>query len=142
MSSIRKLFAILPAVLAVTSALSVDTTTNADTLAKAVLGQGIQLVKASFKGSSSSAGTFSNGPQGIRNAAVLTSGEAADVISDADDDTVDSKTGGQGGADDLCGPLAGDATSYDATVLSMEVELDDGFDGFAAEFVCKCSIPS
>lgn len=136
MSNIRQIVSILPAVLAVSSALTVQNTNNADTLAKAILGEGIKLVSASFKGSAMSSGTFTAGPQGIRNAGVLTTGDVQDVISDpATDGEVDSKSDGAEGADDLCGPLADGATSYDATVLSMEVELDDGFDGFAAEFV-------
>jgi len=136
MSNIRQIVSILPAILAVSSALTVQNTNNADTLAKAILGEGIKLVSASFKGSSMSSGTFTAGPQGIRNAGVLTTGDVQDVIPDpATDDEVDSKSDGADGADDLCGPLADGATSYDATVLSMEVELSDGFDGFAAEFV-------
>ncbi|KAG0136695.1 hypothetical protein HOY82DRAFT_598947 [Tuber indicum] len=118
------------------SGLSITPTGNADTLAKAILGSspGIKLVSASYSGSPDSSGTYTDGPQGIRNAAVLTSGDAVDTIIAAGSSEDISKAKGTAGST-LCSALAGGASSYDAAVLTMNVELLSGFTGFFTEFI-------
>jgi len=117
------------------SGLAVTPTGNADTLAKAILGSspGIKLVSASYAGSPDSAGTYTDGPQGIRNAAVLTSGDAVDTVGSGTNVDISKSKGTAGSA--LCSSLAGGATSYDAAVLTMNVELLSGFTGFFTEFI-------
>lgn len=118
------------------SGLAVTPTGDANTLAQAILGSspGIKLVSASYAGSPDSSGTYTDGPQGIRNAAVLTSGNAVDTIIGPGSDADISKSKGTAGSP-LCSALAGGASSYDAAVLTMNVELLSGFTGFFTEFI-------
>lgn len=119
------------------SALSITPTGNADTLAKAILGNspGIKLVSASYAGSPDSSGTYTDGPMGIRDAAVLTSGNAVDTIigPTTSNKDIGEEKGTPGSP--LCSSLAGGAASFDAAVLTMQVELLSGYSGFFSEFI-------
>ncbi|CUS14688.1 unnamed protein product [Tuber aestivum] len=117
------------------SGLAVTPTGDANTLAQAILGSspGIKLVSASYAGSPDSSGTYTDGPQGIRSAAVLTSGDAVDTIGAGTESDI-SKAKGTAGST-LCSALAGGSSSYDAAVLTMNVELLSGFTGFFTEFI-------
>lgn len=119
------------------SSLSVTPTNNADDLAKAVLGTtGLTLKSATYSGAAGASGIFTDGPQSIRNAAVLTTGRATDTISKAGEvENIDGVANGGSGSPTLCGQLANGAPSFDAAILTMEVELATGYDGFEAQFV-------
>ncbi|RPA97969.1 hypothetical protein L873DRAFT_1790658 [Choiromyces venosus 120613-1] len=118
------------------SGLVVTPTGDANVLAQAVLGAspGIKLVSASYAGAPDGSGTYTDGPQGIRNSAVLTSGNAVDtVIGPTTSGDIDKSKGTAGSS--LCSGLANGAPSFDGAVLTMNVELLPGFTGFFSEFV-------
>jgi hypothetical protein len=132
-SSLRGLA--LSALFAAASAqLSVSKTDDATAMAQALVGPGVKVVRASFTGASGSAGTFSKGPQGIRNGLVLSTGNVQNVgLVDSILD-ISHSLGTPGSS--LCDSLSGGG-SHDAAVLSMDVELGEGFTGLSASFVCK-----
>ncbi|PWW78883.1 hypothetical protein C7212DRAFT_275149 [Tuber magnatum] len=118
------------------SGLAINPTGDANTLAQAILGSspGIKLVSASYAGAPDSSGTYTDGPLGIRNAAVLTSGNAVDTIIGSGTGGDISKAKGTAGSP-LCSALADGTSSYDAAVLTLNVELLSGFTGFFTEFI-------
>lgn len=116
------------------SCLSVTPSNDANELAKALLGEGLTLVSATFSGAASSAGLYTHGPLGIRNSIILTTGDAVDVIPGPGTAGEISKSKGTAG-NSLCKALNGGAESYDAALLSMDVILKPGFSGFSSEFI-------
>jgi hypothetical protein len=137
-----KFYIIIMGAAALANALQVTPSDDGTQLANAVLGVGLKLVPGSAKyvGAKEGSGTFTDGPQGIRDAAVLTSGLVMDTVPKGtsvrtkEDDF--SRPAGTAGNDVLCGPLSGGVyKSLDAAVLTMEVQLDTEYDGVAAQFV-------
>ncbi|KAH0604630.1 uncharacterized protein H6S33_006298 [Morchella sextelata] len=119
---------------ATTNALIVTPTDDATALANAVLGPGITLVSATYSGASGSSGTYTDGPLGIRDSIVMTSGNAIDTVpgpGTSEELSKDRNTAGSA----LCQSLNGGVQTYDAAVLSMDVILETGYAGFFSEFV-------
>lgn len=91
---------------------------NAMQLAQKIVGQGVQIVNAWFKGSSTSAGFFTDntGTLGISSGVLLTSGKAANVAAAAS-----SQNDASFGAGDVdLTNLVGTGTGNDACVLEFE----------------------
>lgn len=116
------------------SCLSVTPSNDANALAKALLGEGLTLVSATFSGAASSAGLYTQGPLGIRNSIVLTTGDAVDVIPGPGTAGEISKSKNTAG-NSMCRDLNGGTETYDAALLSMNVILKPGFSGFSSEFI-------
>jgi hypothetical protein len=125
----QKLAAVTAAVLTGASALSVTPTGDATTLANAILGPGLTLISATFQGASTGSGTYTSGPLGIRDSAILTSGDALHPNAPSTPGTTQDLPG-FGRCDTLSG---GD--SFDAAVLTLEVSLAEGFPGFFSQFI-------
>lgn len=116
------------------SCLSVTPSNDAHALAKALLGEGLTLVSATFSGAAASSGLYTKGPLGIRDSIVLTTGDAVDVIPGPSTNGDISKANG-GSGNSMCEALNGGVVSFDAAVLSMDVILQPGFTGFSSEFI-------
>jgi hypothetical protein len=114
-------------------ALTIGTTSDANTLANALLGSGtaISITLVSYSGAAVASGTYSDGPLGIANGAILTSGDAQLALPPSD-------SGGTGfdnnlPGDPLCDALISGFTSYDATKLEIHFTLAPGFDGISLQ---------
>lgn len=116
------------------SCLSVTPSNDAHALAKALLGEGLTLVSATFSGAAASSGLYTKGPLGIRDSIVLTTGDAVDVIpGPGTKDEISKSNGGSGNS--MCEALNGGVVSFDTAFLSMDVILQPGFTGFSSEFI-------
>ncbi|KAH0543249.1 hypothetical protein FGG08_002413 [Glutinoglossum americanum] len=125
----NKLAAVAAVALTGVSAANITPTGDANTLANAILGPGVSLISASFQGAATGSGTYTDGPLGIKDAAILTSGDALHPYDPSTSGT-EQDLPGFGRCDDLSGGV-----SFDAAVLTMEVELDEGYPGFFSQFV-------
>lgn len=110
-------------------ALSVTTTNDANALLNAMLGSGgaITVTSVSYSGAAIASGTYTDGPLGIGNGALLTSGLAQNALPP-------NNSGASGQANDqsghpLCDNLIPGYTSYDAALLTIHFDLAAGFDG-------------
>jgi hypothetical protein len=112
-------------------ALNVTTTNQASALAGTMLGPGgsITIVSASYSGGPEAAGTYTNGPLGIADGAVLTSGSAQLCLPPNDSESSSASNGLPG--DPLCDALIPGFMSYDATKLTIVFDLAPGFDGIS-----------
>ncbi|KAM0388129.1 hypothetical protein ACHAQC_009953 [Fusarium culmorum] len=118
--------AALSVLLPVSDAFSVTTTNDANSLANAILGQGITLLQASFSGAAISSGSFSEGPFGIGSGAILTSGSAIGALPNGDHYV----NNGAPGSDTYCGP-----NTFNAALLTVDFFLDPTYSGIRVEFI-------
>ncbi|ESU15120.1 hypothetical protein FGSG_08257 [Fusarium graminearum PH-1] len=118
--------AALSVLLPVSNAFSVTTTNDANTLANAILGQGITVLQASFSGAAVSSGLFSDGPFGIGSGAILTSGSAVGALPGGDHYV----NNGAPGSDTYCGP-----NTFNAALLTVDLFLDPTYSGIRVEFI-------
>ncbi|KAI6780273.1 uncharacterized protein J7T54_003052 [Emericellopsis cladophorae] len=116
-----------------TSDLQIANVINPIDLANGLFGPGIDVVSASFVGGSVGAGLFTNGPSEVLNAGlVLSSGDATSPATKGASTEVASVQLNQPG-NAICNDLAG-LTTFDATVLTINVLLDPALAGFSAYF--------
>jgi len=115
-------------------ALDIKPTGDAQTLAKAFLGKGGIVIKsATYTGGSQASGTFSAGPLGISDGAILTSGAAVNALPP-------NNTGSKGTnlslpGDPLCTQLAGGIGTFDAAKLQIVFTVLPGADGVSFDFI-------
>jgi hypothetical protein len=125
-NSIAKGFVTAAAVLPMfASALVINTTDDANVLSSSIVGSGITITSATFLGSETSAGTFSDGISsglGIDSGIILTSGDAS-LAAGPNNDSGSTGSFGGAGDSDLSG-LIGGANTFDATVLEMDFTTD------------------
>ncbi|KAI9766916.1 MAG: hypothetical protein M1840_006213 [Geoglossum simile] len=124
-----KLAAVAAVAITGASAVNITPTGDATTLANTLLGPGITLVSASFQGDAGGSGTYTDGPLGIKNSIILTSGNALHPYEPSTEGTA-LDLPGFGRCDELSG-----GTSFDAAVLTLHVTLDAGYPGFYSQFV-------
>ncbi|KAF5577307.1 hypothetical protein FPCIR_12192 [Fusarium pseudocircinatum] len=117
----------LVALLRASYAFSVTAVTDGDALASAIFGAGIIVISASFTGASDSSGTFTDGPFGMGDAAILTSGTAVGALLNGGH-FVDN---GAAGSVTYCGG----SSSNNAAILTADVMLLPGFGGMRFEVV-------
>jgi len=100
-------------------------TNDVYTLGQASLDTGtglpLTLVNASYIGGSTASGTFTNGPQGFGAGTILTTGVATDSLPTIPDPIPGVDNGAIG--NELCTKRIGAATTYNAAVLDMYVNL-------------------
>lgn len=116
----------LAALLRASYAFSVTANTDGNALASAIFGNGISVISASFNGASDSSGTFTDGPFGMGDAAILTSGAAVGALPNGDHYV----NNGAAGSATYCGGL-----SNNAAILTADVMLIPGFGGMRFEVV-------
>ena len=114
------------ALLSVCRAFSVQTSGDANALAGAIFGQGITVLQASYSGASVASGLFTDGPFGIGNAAILTSGSADGALPGGDHFV----NNGAPGSDQYC-----NTGTYNATILTADVIVNAGFTGVTFEII-------
>ncbi|KAF5567839.1 hypothetical protein FPHYL_3052 [Fusarium phyllophilum] len=117
----------LAALLHASYAFSVTADTDGNVLASAIFGTGISVISASFTGASDSSGIFTDGPFGMGDAAILTSGAAVGALPNGGH-FVDN---GAAGSVTYCGG----SSSHNAAILTADVMLLPGFGGMRFEVV-------
>ncbi|RYC95453.1 hypothetical protein BFJ63_vAg1738 [Fusarium oxysporum f. sp. narcissi] len=117
---------VLAALLRASYAFSVTANTDGNALASAIFGNGISVISASFTGASDSSGTFTDGPFGMGDAAILTSGAAVGALPNENHYV----NNGAAGSATYCGGL-----SNNAAILTADVMLIPGFGGVRFEVV-------
>lgn len=110
-------------------ALNVSPTDNAQALADAIMGSGsaITVTSVSYSGAAAASGLYSDGPLGMADGALLTSGSAVNALPPDDSGATTTANGLPGHA--LCDALIPGYTSYDATVLTINFDLAPLFNG-------------
>ncbi|KAJ3523119.1 hypothetical protein NM208_g12574 [Fusarium decemcellulare] len=107
-------------------AYSVSASGDATTLANAIFGQGITILQAQFSGAAISSGTFTDGPFGIGNAGILTSGAAEGSLAGGDHYV----NNGAAGSDTYCG-----SNTFNAAILTVDFLVQPGYNGVDVEFI-------
>jgi hypothetical protein len=113
-------------------------TTSNDPLvlgAAAVGSAGLVLVTQTYTGSSVAAGTFTSGPFGIGKGVILTSGKVTDAPITGTTISHPSYNNGAAGSS-LCTAIVGTKyTTYDSSVLTLNVTVPAGYNGITTRFV-------
>ncbi|KAJ4123004.1 hypothetical protein NW768_009996 [Fusarium equiseti] len=107
-------------------AFSVTATNDANTLASAIFGDGITVLQAAFSGAAISSGTFTDGPFGIGNGGILTSGAAVGALPNGNHYV----NNGAPGSDTYCGP-----NTFNAALLTVDILVGTGFSGLRVEAI-------
>ncbi|KAL2678468.1 hypothetical protein Neosp_009214 [[Neocosmospora] mangrovei] len=109
---------------------SISVVSNPETVANAIFTSGVSVTSASWNTgfSENAVGTFTNGPLGVASGGILTTGGSKDAAAyQAYSVNIEN---GAGASQTYCG---GD--SLDAAVLSVDIEVEQGFNGVEVEFV-------
>ncbi len=116
--------------------LDIVTSSDATTLANAVIGgagTGITVTAVSYSGHAQAAGTYTDGPLDIADGMVITSGQAVLALPPSNSGSTGFDQGLPG--DPLCAPLTAPHTSYDAAKLTLTFDLAPGYDGISVLFI-------
>ena len=110
-------------------ALNVTTSSDANALLGAMLGGGaaISVTSVSYSGAATASGTYTDGPLGIGDGALITSGAAQNALPPSDSGSTTQANGLPGHA--LCDALIPGYASQDASLLTIQFDLAAGFDG-------------
>ncbi|KAF4989014.1 hypothetical protein FDECE_14837 [Fusarium decemcellulare] len=109
------------------TAFSVTASNDANTLANAIFsGPGITILQAAFSGAAQSSGTFTEGPFGIGNAGMLTSGAAVGALPGGNHYV----NNGAPGSDRYCGP-----NTFNAAILTVDFFINPTYNGIDVEFI-------
>ncbi len=117
-------------------ALSISPTGDANALVGAVKGtggKGLTITSVEYSGVWDASGTFTAGPLGIPDGALLTSGQATIALPPNNSGSMGRSNGKAG--DPLCNQLIPGYTSYDAARLTIKFNLAAGYDGISFLFV-------
>ncbi|EEU34599.1 uncharacterized protein NECHADRAFT_104883 [Fusarium vanettenii 77-13-4] len=109
---------------------SISVVSNPETVANAIFTSGVSVTSASWNTgfNQNAVGTFTNGPLGVASGGILTTGGSKDAAAyQAYSVNIEN---GAGASQTYCG---GD--SLDAAVLSVDIEVQQGFNGVEVEFV-------
>jgi cysteine-rich repeat protein len=96
-------------------------------------GSGLQVTGATYTGNAQASGTYTGGPLGIGDGAILTSGEAILALPPNDSPQSSAEWGLAG--DPLCELLSPGFAMADAARLEIDFDLASGTDGFVFEFI-------
>ncbi|KAG8671082.1 hypothetical protein FPOAC2_04402 [Fusarium poae] len=116
----------LSALLPKCQAFSITETGDANALASAIFGPGIEILGATFSGASQSSGTFVDGPFGIGSGAILTSGLATGALPGGNKNVNNEAPGSV----TYCG-----SGSSNAAVLRVEFFVYPAYNGIRIEFI-------
>jgi hypothetical protein len=116
-------------------ALTINPTSDPNVLTNAFLSSGIAvtIITSSYSGAGSASATYSQGPLGISDGMLLTSGEANLALPPSEPFKV-SKQNNQPG-DPLCDALIPGFPSLDAAKLTIQFLLAPGFNGISFQFI-------
>ncbi|RTE80282.1 hypothetical protein BHE90_005210 [Fusarium euwallaceae] len=109
---------------------SISVVSNPQTVANAIFTSGVSVTSASWNAgfSENAVGTFTNGPLGVASGGILTTGGSKDAAEyQAYSLNIEN---GAGASQSYCGE-----NSLDAAVLSVDIEIQQGFNGVEVEFV-------
>ncbi|RSM06971.1 hypothetical protein CDV31_008813 [Fusarium ambrosium] len=109
---------------------SISVVSNPQTVANAIFTSGVSVTSASWNAgfSENAVGTFTNGPLGVASGGILTTGGSKDAAEyQAYSLNIEN---GAGASQSYCGE-----GSLDAAVLSVDIEVQQGFNGVEVEFV-------
>jgi len=117
-------------------ALDITPTDDATALTNAIIGSagsGITITSVAYTGAATASGTYTDGPLGIGDGALFTSGEAIIALPP-------SNSGGEGFNHNLpgnpyCDALTAPYASLDAAMLTITFDLEAGYDGLSLLFV-------
>ncbi|MBM4370685.1 MAG: choice-of-anchor L domain-containing protein, partial [Deltaproteobacteria bacterium] len=99
----------------------------------AVGGGGILITAVTYTGDAEASGTFTAGPLGIEDGALLTSGSATNALPPNDAGGITTSWGSPG--DPLCVEIAGGGNMQDAARLEITFVLQQGFDGIGFDYI-------
>ena len=120
----------------IVSAFSVSPTGDAATLANAALDNGFSIIGKSFTGASDCSGTYTDGPMGIDDGAILTTGDVTDAPLVNVEVRTHPNTNENTAGSALCNSIVGSSlTTYDAAVLTMNITVPLGYNGITAYFI-------
>ncbi|AKT37134.1 choice-of-anchor L domain-containing protein [Chondromyces crocatus] len=110
-------------------ALNVTPTDNAQALANALLGSGgaVSITSVSYSGAAHASGLFTDGPLGLADGTLLTTGRAIDALPPNSSPTTTTANNLPGHP--LCDALIPGYTSYDASILTITFDLAASFNG-------------
>ncbi|KAF3809010.1 hypothetical protein GCG54_00011204 [Colletotrichum gloeosporioides] len=127
MARTSTLIAALAAAIPLCLGFTVTASGDASVLANAIFtGPGVSVLSATFSGSATSSGTFTDGLGGIGNGAILTTGSAAGALPGGDHYV----NNGAGGSNTYCG-----TNTFNAAILSVSVAIANGYNGVQVEFI-------
>ena len=117
------------------AAITIGTTNDANALASALTSTSgaVTILSATYSGHGDASGTYSEGPLGIANGAILTSGSAQLALPPDDGGATGQDNGTSGDA--LCDALIPGYESQDAVKLTIVFELAPLFDGISFQSV-------
>lgn len=117
------------------AALTLGTTGDADILASRIRagGQAITITSAIYSGSLHAAATYTEGPLGIADGILLTTGQAFIALPPSDSGAAGADNALPG--DPLCDALIPGFQSHDATKLTITFDLAPGFDGISFQSI-------
>lgn len=109
---------------------TISVVSDPGTVANAIFTSGVNVVSASWNPefNERAMGTFTNGPLGLASGAILTTGGSQDAAA-YQAYSLNIENGG-GASPDYCGQ-----DSMDAVVLSVDIEVQQGFNGVEVEFI-------
>ncbi|WP_170228821.1 choice-of-anchor L domain-containing protein [Polyangium fumosum] len=115
--------------------LAIQTTNDPDALATALLSStsAITITSVVYSGAAAAAGTYTEGPQGIADGALFTTGSAESALPPSDSPS--TSTNNNLGGDALCNALIPGFTSFDATKLTITFDLAPNFDGISFQSI-------
>lgn len=115
--------------------LTIVPSNSATVLAQAVLSgnTAITLNSATYAGALASSGTYAAGPFGIHDGAIFTTGLAISALPGAG--LTSSTNNLVAGSATLCGKLAAGAATFDASVLTLNVNLQSSIAGITLSFI-------
>ncbi|WP_437963901.1 choice-of-anchor L domain-containing protein [Sorangium sp. So ce260] len=115
--------------------LTIGTTDDAGALTSALVASGgaINVTSVSYSGAATASGTYSEGPLGIADGAILTSGGASLALPPSDPFLVSQENNLPG--DPLCNALIPGLSSFDAAKLTINFDLAPGFSGISFQSI-------
>lgn len=109
------------------TAISITTSNDPTTLAEAIFnGLGVTVVGATYQGAAGAAGTFTDGPFGIGNGGILTTGTAVGALAGGDHYV----NNGVAGSATYCGP-----STFNAAILSVDINVQAGYTGILVNLI-------
>ena len=110
-------------------------TNDATVLADALLGGtgAVTITSSTYSGAATASGTYTDGPMGIANGVILTSGSALAALPPDNSGSTGTVNGEPG--DPLCGQLTAPYNSFDRARLDIVFDLAAGYDGISFQLI-------